>query len=129
MKLLDKYNRISLITTVLVIIVTGIVYYFTISLILTDQVDKDLVVEEHEIFNYVKLNQSLPQVFKSDDLKISFQPIGQGTVQRQFINTSNIGDKIHEHETARGLISYVRVKNQNYRIVITQSTVETDDLI
>jgi hypothetical protein len=76
MKLQDKYNRISLLTTVLVMIVTGVIYYFTISYILTNRINKDLLVEENEIFNYVKLNHRLPQVFKSEDLKIHFQPAG-----------------------------------------------------
>ncbi len=31
MKLLDKYNRISFLTTILVMVLTGIIYYFTVS--------------------------------------------------------------------------------------------------
>ncbi|MES2375694.1 MAG: HAMP domain-containing sensor histidine kinase [Bacteroidota bacterium] len=129
MKLLDKYNRISLITTILVIIITGVVYYFTISYILTAQVDKDLVVEENEIFDYVKVNQKLPQIFKSDDLKIIFKPAGNETVQRQFINLNYWNDKDHDRESGRSLISSVLVNGTKYHITIIQSTVETEDLI
>ena len=129
MKLLDKYNRISLITTILVIIVTGFVYYFTISYILTDQVDKDLVVEEHEIFDYVKLNHRLPQVFKSEDLKIQFKAIGKDTVIREFMNTQFWDDKERDQEAARALRSRVNVNGINYSITITESKVETEDLI
>ena len=56
MKLLAKYNQVNLITTIFVMLVTGIIYYQAISLILTWQKDKDLVVEEREIFDYVNLN-------------------------------------------------------------------------
>jgi signal transduction histidine kinase len=129
LKLLDKYNRISLITTILVIIITGFVYYFTISYILTDQVDKDLVVEENEIFDYVKANQQLPQIFKSDDLKITFKPAGKETVQRQFVNINYWNEKDHDRESGRGLISSVVVKGINYHITIIESKVETEDLI
>ncbi|TSJ43998.1 HAMP domain-containing histidine kinase [Mucilaginibacter corticis] len=129
MKLLDKYNRISLLTTILVIIVTGFIYYFTISYILTDQVDKDLVVEENEIFEHVKLNHNLPEVFKSEDLKILFKNIGQDTMPRQFSNTQFWDDKEKEQEAARGLQSWVRVNGVNYSIHIIESKVETEELI
>lgn len=129
MKLLDKYNRISLLTTILVIIITGIIYYFTISYILTGQVDKDLVVEENEIFDYVRLNHKLPQVFKSDDLKIHFQPIADSVIKRQFINTRYLDEQDREREAGRGLISSVSVQGVNYRITIIESKVKTEDLI
>ena len=129
MKLLDKYNRISLIITIAVIIITGIIYYFTISFILTGQVDKDLIVEENEIFDYVKLNHHLPQVFKSEDLKISFEPIKEDTVKRRFIDTQYLDNEDKSTESGRELISSVRVNNTTYRIVIIQSKVETEDLI
>ena len=129
MKLLDKYNRISLLTTILVIIVTGFIYYFTISYILTDQVDKDLLVEENEIFEHVKLNHNLPEVFKSEDLKILFKNIGQDTMPRQFSNTQFWDDKEKEQEAARCLQSWVRVNGVNYSIHIIESKVETEELI
>lgn len=129
MKLLTKYNRVSLLTTIFVIAVAGFVYYFTISYILTGQVDKDLLVEEHEIFDYVKLNHKLPQVFKSDDLKIHFEAINADTVNRRFLDSRYFDEREHEEESGRTLISSVNVETQPYRIVITESRVETDYLI
>lgn len=129
MKLLDRYSRLSLITTALVIVITGIVYYFTISYILTGQVDKDLLVEEHEIFDYVKINQKLPQVFKLEDLKISFEPITRDTVQRRFVDVDYPDNKENDMEAGRALISSVKVNGQVYRISIIESKVETEDLI
>lgn len=129
MKLLDKYNRISFITTIMVIVVTGFVYYFTISYILTGQVDQDLMVEEREIFDYVKANQKLPQIFKLDDLKIDFTVIGQDTVQRRFIDVDFPDNREHDMEAGRGLITSVKVGEQNYRVSVIKSKVETEDLI
>jgi len=129
MKLLDKYNRISLTISVLVIVITGFVYYFTISYILTRQVDKDLEVEENEIFEYVTINGRLPQVFKSDDLKIRFQPVKNNTVKRSFADVKYWNDKDHERESGRSLISSVKVNGNYYRINIIESKVETEDLI
>ena len=47
MKLLARYNRVNLLTTIIVMLITGIIYYQAISLILTNKIDKDLVVEEN----------------------------------------------------------------------------------
>ena len=44
MKLFARYNRVNLVATVVVLLITGLVYYQAISLILTNQKDKDLNV-------------------------------------------------------------------------------------
>jgi signal transduction histidine kinase len=139
MKLLAKYNRVNLITTIVVMLITGIIYYQAISWILTNQNDKDLVVEEQEVFDYVKLNHQLPQTFQSDDQQITFTEAPPGSVKREFINTIYFKkveeeDKHrrhhhHEYEAGRGLVSSVTVGNQYYKILIVESKVETEDLI
>src|SRR5665213_3166572 len=87
MKLLARYNRVNLITTIVVMLVTGIIYYQAISLILTNQKDKDLKVEEKEVFDYVTLNHHLPQTFESNDQQITFSEAKHGSVKREFFNT------------------------------------------
>ncbi|MEO8885659.1 MAG: HAMP domain-containing sensor histidine kinase [Mucilaginibacter sp.] len=129
MKLLAKYNRISLMVTIVVIIITGIIYYFTISFVLTEEIDKDLQAEEIEIFGHVKRDNRLPEIYRSEYLKISFTPVGRDSVKRHFTDVL-VWDKSHkERELGRELISSVQVSGINYRISIIESTVETDDLI
>lgn len=141
MKLLTKYNRVNTITTVVVMLITGLIYYQAISWILTRINDKDLVVEEKEIFDYVQLNHQLPQTFDSNDQRIVFTSANAGTVTREFINTVYFKkwdrDGRHkskhkhtgEYEPARGLISSVSVGDKYYKILIIESTLETEDLI
>ena len=137
MKLLTKYNRVNLITTIIVMLITGIIYYQAISYILTGQKDKDLVVEEQEVFDYVKLNHELPQTFESNDQQITFTLARPGSVQREFINTEYFekdeGHKRYkaggEYESGRGLISSVTVGDKYYKILIIESKVETEELI
>ncbi|MBL4677404.1 MAG: HAMP domain-containing histidine kinase [Mucilaginibacter sp.] len=129
MKLIDRYNRISLLVTIAIIIVTGFVYYLTISYILTNRVDRDLVVEENEIFAYVKLNDKLPQVFKSDGLKIRFTASATDSITRTFGNTLFYNEEENEQEAGRMLTSSVKVEGKTYRIEITESKVETEYLI
>ncbi|MFI5138756.1 MAG: sensor histidine kinase, partial [Sphingobacteriales bacterium] len=87
MRLLAKYNQVNIITTIVVMLITGIIYYQAISWILTRQKDKELVVEEREIFEYAGLNHRLPQIFESNDQQITFTQAKPGSVTRQFINT------------------------------------------
>ena len=142
MKLFAKYNRVNIITTVMVLLVTGIVYYITISWILTGQKDKDLKVEEQEIFDYVALNHQLPQTFESEDQQITFSEAAAGSVTRQFINTNYYKKFPHnerhghhhrhqdgEYEAGRGLITAVLAGDRYYKVLIVESKVETEDLI
>jgi signal transduction histidine kinase len=111
-----------------------------IDLILTHKVDKDLAVEENEIFEYVNQNHKLPQVFESNDLQITFKEAKSGSAVRQFINTAyhrktdlHQGKCKRKHddddESGRGLISSVTVGDKYYQILIVESKVETEDLI
>jgi signal transduction histidine kinase len=129
MKLLSRYNRITLITTIFVMVIAGIIYYRAVSWILTDKIDDDLVVEENEALNFVKLNHHLPQEFNSQDQRVSFYPAVKGSVTRQFINTDYYNSAEKEYELGRELISAVQVKENFYKIVIVESKVETEDLI
>src|ERR1700719_4004067 len=104
MKLLTKYNRVNVITTVIVMLITGIIYYQAISWILTNQKDRDLAVEEQEINEYASLNHKLPQIFQSNDQQITFTEAKPGSVVRRFINTmyfekwgNSNGHKRHKH--------------------------------
>jgi len=128
MRLFTRYYRVNLIITVVVLLFTGIIYYWAISLILTSQKDKDLVVEEQEVFEYVRINHRLPQVFQSKDQQITFTPV-HSDVKREFITTDYYNPKEKENENGRGLVSSVQVNGVNYKILVVESSVETDDLV
>lgn len=135
MKLLTRYNYVNLATTIIVLFITGIVYYQAISWILTYQKDKELRAEEQEIFDYVNLNHHLPQTFETSDQEIIFLDAKAGSVKRHFFNTSYF--KKHEHEghekgefePGRGLVTSVSAAGKFYKVLIVVSRVETEDLI
>jgi signal transduction histidine kinase len=128
MKLLTRYNRVNLIAIIVIILITGGAYYEAISLILVNEKDTSLEVEEQEIFDYVKSNHQLPQVFESQDQQINFTPVPKNSVKREFVNTVYY-KKHNEPESGRGLISAIRIDNVTYKILIVESKVETEDLI
>lgn len=141
MKLLARYNRVTLITTIIIMLLTGIAYYQAISWILTRQKDKDLADEEKEIYEYVNANQRLPDAFETKHQQIVFAKIKPGLVKRRLVDTiyfkkwgKNNPKRRHSHavgeyEPARGLITTVTIANQDYKVSIIQSKVETEDLI
>ncbi|MBS1524472.1 MAG: HAMP domain-containing histidine kinase [Bacteroidetes bacterium] len=139
MRLLARYNRVTLVTTVVVMLITGFIYYVAINLILIRDVDKDLEVEENEVLAYAKQNDRLPQVFESNDQQISFYRATPETVRRHFLDTlykvtPNPAHRRHHHngeryESGRGLITSVSAAGQFYKVLIVKSTVETEDLV
>jgi uncharacterized membrane protein len=49
MKLLTKYSRINLVSSVVIFLLASIAFYILLRFVLIDQVDEDLKIEEHEI--------------------------------------------------------------------------------
>jgi signal transduction histidine kinase len=129
MKLFSKYNRINVGVTIIIMLVTGIVYYYTISNILTGQIDKDLVLEENEVFSYVSKNHRLPDVYESNHQQIFFTPLKAEKIERRFLDTTYHDSGKKDLKAGRALISSVAVAGRNYRVLVTQSKEETEDLI
>ena len=128
MKLLNKYQRIIIAVTVIFMLITGIIYYYTISKILTSQIDEDLILEENEVINYVNLNHRLPEVYESSHQQIFFTPLGHKKIKRRFLDTIYQMKGTHL-EPGRALITSVKVSGQNYRILVIQSKLQTEYLI
>lgn len=128
MKLFATFNRINLLTTVVVLFVAGIIYYLAISYILNNQVDKDIKTEEQEILDYIGENNRLPQPVDSKYQQVKFARLNH-PVKRQFVNSDFFNKKEQRYESGRGLVTSVLVNGRYYEVDITESKVETEDLI
>lgn len=73
MKLLQKYNRINLLSTIAIFLLAGIAFYFALHFTLLKQVDEDLEIEQREIRNFVLINDSLPHPVEVKDQLIRFE--------------------------------------------------------
>lgn len=141
MKLLARYNRVNIITTVLIMLVTGFAYYQAISWVLTRQNDKALKDEETGIIEYVNVNHELPKTFESKYQQIIFKKARPNTVIRRLVDTPYFkkwGEdnpkrikyhKLGEYESGRALITSVILGKDYYQVTIIQSKAETEDLI
>jgi signal transduction histidine kinase len=129
MKLFTRYNRINLVATVVIFLLSGLAFYFLLKYILTDQVDEDLKIEQHEIETYAGKYRQLPEIIPVRDQHISYTPIEKNSRNRQFTSIWLKDDREKEQQMFRQLTFYIAVNNQWYRITVRKSLEGTDDMI
>ena len=129
MKLLSKYNRVNVLATIIVLLLSGICYYYFIRGALIEQLDKDLKVEEREVKDFVEENNRLPDPYQYKDEQEEFLPPSSEARTRQF-TSMNIFDKQHQEQvTYRQLEFPVLAGGKIYTARVRKSQEETEDLI
>ncbi|WP_158799501.1 sensor histidine kinase KdpD [Pedobacter sp. L105] len=130
MKLAQKYNRANLYTSLLILVLSGAVYYFAIHYILTQKLDHDLKIEEEEIVAYARKYKKLPIPNDFKDQRISYELLEKGA-QRERYYSHNLYFKPDEREAepGRSLITTIRLEGDIYRVSITKSSLEAEDLV
>jgi signal transduction histidine kinase len=129
MRLTTNYNRVNIFTSIIILIFTGIIYYLFIHAILTDKLDRDLAVEENEIRQYTATYHRLPLPAGFLDQQISYKDMQAGDIEREFAYTTYFNPKEKEEEPGRSLFTTVKLGNKVYRVTITKSRVEAEDLV
>lgn len=130
MKLSTRYNRVNILTSSIILVITGIIYYFFIHLILTNKLDKDLAVEENEIRQYTRTYQKLPLPASYLDQQVSYHELpADANNIREFSNTTYLNQNENEQEPGRSLVTTLRLKGRNIQVTITKSRVESEDLV
>lgn len=84
MKLLDKYNRFNLLSTIAVFILAGIAFYFALHFTLLRQMDEDLMIEQREIKKFVDQNDAIPHPVTVKDQQIILEQTTQPVEGRKF---------------------------------------------
>lgn len=130
MKLAQRYNRVNIFTSFIILVITGLIYYLTIHYILTQKLDSDLKIEEEEIGAYAKNYGKLP--FPGDFLnqQVKYKKLGQDKkVQRSFLYTEYYDAKEKETEPGRTLVTSIKIGEKTFQVNITKSRVESEDLM
>lgn len=128
MKLSEKYNQVTLITSILILILTGVIYYSVIHYILTEKLDRDLNIEENEIFEYVRNYKVLPLPSNFDEQIVSYTEMQAGTFHRYYKDTVYHA-KHHNREPGRVLVTSVNLNGKTYKVSIAKSKVESESLV
>lgn len=130
MKLARRYNQANLLTSFVILVITGFIYYFAIHYILNDQLNRDLVIEESEIEAYVKNHGQLPSPGDFLHQKVSFSTPNNGKIiERVFFDDQFYNEKEQEFEPGRSLITSVQLKGKTYQVTISKSRVEAEGLL
>ena len=128
MKLQAQYNRISVVSSVIVLLIAGIGYYFLIHFVLTEQLDETLRVEQVEIQDFVRNNHSLPPATTYKDQKIEFNKVEKDFPQH-FGSLTLYDPDDKENERSRQLVFPVQVNDQYYAASVTKSQEATQEMI
>lgn len=128
MKLAQRYNRVNLITSFIILMITGFIYYIAIHFILTEKLDKDLIIEEKEIEAYVNNYGKLPSPGDFLHQKVTYHKLKQ-PINRNFFYGDFFNEAEKENEPGRSLLTNIRVNGENYQVTISKSRVESEDLI
>ncbi|MCJ8211059.1 HAMP domain-containing histidine kinase [Mucilaginibacter sp. RS28] len=129
MKLTQLYNRASIIITLSILLVAGIVYYIAIGYISNKQLDKDLTEEMEELSAYINHKQQLPKPIDFDEDQASFTSIGQQKIKRRFVDTPFIEPGTSKAEAGRAVVDMVSLRGVNYKVVIAESKETTENLV
>jgi len=129
MKLANRYNRVNILTSIVVLAITGLIYYVVIHFILTEKLDRDLVVEENEIRQYVGTYHKLPLPASYLDQQIAYKNLSNHITEREFLYTRYYNPKEQEYEPGRSLITVVHLNGKAVEVTITKSRVESEGLV
>jgi signal transduction histidine kinase len=130
MKLASQYNRVNLFVSLIVLLLTGVIYYVMIHFILTEKLDKDLRIEEDEIRAYVTTYHKLPLPGDFQDQKVAYRPVKKDdTSGRKFSNCVYLNEKEKEEEPGRSLLTYIMVNKQMFEVTVVKSRLEAEGLI
>jgi signal transduction histidine kinase len=128
MKLLSKYYRVNITATIIVVLVSSVFYYLLIHQVLLEQLDNALKVEEQEVTDHAKQNNSLPKPSYYHDQQVIFFEL-TGPVERKFSTVKIYSKEEKEYITARQLIFSIKVAGKMYKVNILKSQEETENLV
>ena len=128
MRLLSKYNRANVAATVVVLLVSAVFYYFFIEAALVHQLDKNLIVEEKEITDYINENNQLPDPVVSKDEQELYIPTDD-KIMRKF-SSVEVYNKEHDNDILYRQLEFpVTVAGKIYKVEVRKSKEETEDLV
>ncbi len=130
MKLFAKYNRINVLSTVIIFLLGCVAFSALLRYVIISQVDEDLKIEKNEIVTYVNKNGLLPGVIEVHDQYTTYQTIPAQQLTGNKIYTHEAYDSIeHEKELRRTIEFDIAASNAWYRVSVSKSLEGTDELI
>lgn len=129
MKLAAHYNKASIIISISVLFISGIIYYAAINKIARDQLDDNLKEEIEEVVTYVGQNHQLPKQVDFDEDQTSFIKTKQHSFTTRYFDAVFNDLKDKKKEQGRAVTALISFKSENYFVTIIVSRESTEYLI
>src|ERR1700753_43493 len=120
MRLFTKYNRVSIMASILALLLGSVGYYFAVRYVLLSELDDDLTIEEAEINDFVRTRNQLPEAANYGEQPIFFQKTDH-PVARRIENRDLDYARSDRDATVRELVFSVQAGGQLYKISILKS--------
>jgi signal transduction histidine kinase len=121
MKLSAHYTRTSIYITLAVLLAGAIIYFFAINYIAQQQLDQGLQQQLTEAEEYVRSSNDDPQQYDLDKDHAVFIRTNEQELQKRFFDTTYFNPKEQRKEAGRAVEDLVKLKDTNYKVVITIS--------
>ena len=130
MKLLNQTQRLFLWIAAPVFILAGVAMYFALSWAFDDFADEKLLSVQTEIEAYVLRHDTLPVFFQSQVDRLEAAPVcNNASTSPAFSDTLIYNGSENEFEPFRRRSFPVTVHGQPWRVSLTQSALEQEDLV
>ncbi|MEO6916804.1 MAG: HAMP domain-containing sensor histidine kinase [Chitinophagaceae bacterium] len=128
MKLFTRYNRLNLLSTVIIFVLTSITYYYLLRYVIITQLDDDLKIEKDEIINFAGKFNHLPEIIPVKEQMISFHAADGPS--KDILETEKGYDYVEkENSEFRKLYFTFQIKDKWYTALVGKSMEATENLI
>lgn len=127
-KLAARYNKATLVITIVVLLITGTVYYALINYIVNKQLDRDLIEELTEIRDFVKQNKHLPQQLDFEGDQTSFSPTARQNQPIAYYDTLYYKKRNNKTEAGRAVKALIALGDKHFIAVITISKAGSENI-
>ncbi|WP_295711509.1 HAMP domain-containing sensor histidine kinase [Mucilaginibacter sp.] len=121
MKLSAHYTRTSIYITLSVLLIGAVIYYFAINYIAQQQLNEGLQQQLTEAEEYVRSSNQNPQQYDLDKDHAVFIRTNEQELQKRFFDTIYFNPKEQRKEAGRAVEDLVKLKDTNYKVIITIS--------
>lgn len=129
MKLLLKTSIYSLIASLAVFALGGIVFYFLVMIEINKEIDDVLTFQKDKIIEHIVTEKMLPDFNTIYDVKVKISPAIEESKKTLLKDTVLYNELKKEYITYRMLVFYYKVDNKIVRIQLLKSFFEIEDLI
>lgn len=129
MKLFTQYKRLHLLATVIIFLVTSVVFYYFILATLISQVDDDLEIEMKELQAYVKEYDTLPKIIPVRHQVISYTEVSQPFKEILFRTFEATDSSEKDKDNYRNVDFGIRANGKEYKVSVMKPLETTENLL